>query len=121
MDFFYVATGSPPAGLKDGFLKLKYLSKNEKLSAGLDFHRFHTVHGFPDNRGIRMKKYLGMELDWITTCTLNPHTQVETGLCFYRASPSLQYAKGLVPGSYQKMAAWAYLQVNVRPVFFQKK
>ena len=121
MDFFYVATGSPPAGLKDGYLKVKVVSKNEKRSTGLDVHRFHTVHGFPDDRGIQMKKYLGMELDWITTFTLNPYTQVETGLCFYRASPSLQYAKGLSPGPYQKVATWAYLQVNIRPSFFQQK
>jgi len=121
MDFFYVATGSPLAGLQDGYLKIKLVSKKENLSTGLDLHRFHTAHHFPDDRGNTMKKYLGLELDWITTFSLNPYTQIESGFCYYRASPSLQYAKGLPPGTYQSAPAWAYVQFNIRPGFFLQK
>ena len=51
---------------------------------------------------------------------LNKITSVELGVSMMAATHSMEYAKGITPGAARLNASWAYLQVNIRPDFFNK-
>ncbi|MBT9488188.1 MAG: hypothetical protein IV093_11830 [Rubrivivax sp.] len=113
MDYFYVATGSPLGGLSNVYAKAKYISQNKRFSTGFDLHYFALANQQKQLDGKPLDAYLGMELDWISTYTLNKSSQLELGLCALSASDSMGYAKSLTPGSSLKNAHWAYLQLNI--------
>lgn len=113
MDYFYVATGAPLGGLSNVYAKAKYLSKNKRFSTGFDLHYFALANQQKRLDGQLLDAYLGMELDWISTYMLNKSSQIEVGLCTLNASDSMEYAKSIIPGTSQKNAQWAYLQLNI--------
>jgi hypothetical protein len=120
MDYFYAGTGSPAGGLSDPFFKIKYGSANKRLSIGLDYHYFSLANDQKDITGAKLDKYLGSEIDLITSYNLNKITNLELGLAYLAATTSMEYAKGIAPGTADKTASWAYLQINIRPDFFSK-
>ncbi|MDR3712533.1 MAG: alginate export family protein [Puia sp.] len=115
MDYFYAASGSATGGLNNPFLKSKYVSTNERLTIGLDYHYFGLAGEQKDVKGAAVRKYLGSEADLIGSYKLNKITQVEAGFCYLAASGSMEYAKTITPGSSRLNATWAYLQINIRP------
>ena len=120
MDYFYAGTGSPTGGLNNPFFKLKYSSTNKRLSIGLDYHYFALANDQKDIAGKKLDRYLGSEIDLITSYNLNKVTNIELGLACLAASETMEYAKGITPGTADKSASWAYLQINIRPDFFSK-
>jgi hypothetical protein len=115
MDFFYVGTGAPKDGLSNPYFKVKYSSANKRFTTGLDYHYFMLAR----KQG-SIEKYLGSEIDWISSYTLNKYTNLELGIAYLAASNSMEYAKNITPGTAKRNAQWAYLQVNIRPELFIK-
>ena len=120
MDYFYAASGSATGGLNNPFLKTKYTAPHGRLTLGLDYHYFGLAAAQKDNKGVQLNKYLGSEIDVLADYNLNKITTLELGACWLAATRSMEYAKGITPGTARLNAAWAYLQINIRPDFLEK-
>jgi hypothetical protein len=120
MDYFYAGTGSATGGLNNPFFKEKYGSRNNRLTIELCYHYFGLAETQKDTKGDALSKYLGSEVDCITDYSLNRITLLEAGLCGLWASRTMEYAKGLVPGSARLNASWFYLQLDIKPDFLTK-
>lgn len=120
MDYFYVGTGSPAGGLSNAFAKIKYGSKNKRFTAGLDYHYFSLANDMKDVSANKLDKYLGSEFDFVTTYALNKITTIEWGFSVMAASKSMEYAKGITPGTANLTGTWSYLMINIRPEFLFK-
>lgn len=120
MDYFYVGTGSPAGGLNNPYFKIKYLSKNKRFTAGLDYHYFILAKDMKDVNGNAIDKYLGSEFDFLTTYALNKTVSLEWGFSVMAASKSMEYAKGITPGTAKLTGTWSYLVINIRPEFLFK-
>ncbi|MBK5272154.1 MAG: hypothetical protein JJE22_14185, partial [Bacteroidia bacterium] len=120
MDYFYVGTGSPAGGLSDPYLKIKYGNKNKRFTAGIDYHYFSLARNQKDVSGKAIDKYLGSEFDLLTTYSLNKFTTIEWGFSVMAAAKSMEYAKGITPGSANPTGTWSYLMINIRPDFLFK-
>jgi hypothetical protein len=120
MDYFYAASGSPAAGLNNPFLKGKYISSGGRFTAELAYHYFAFADDQKDNKGNPLSKYLGSEVDGTFSYGLNKIVNLELGACLMAATSSMEYAKGITPGTARMNAGWAYLQINIRPDFLSK-
>jgi hypothetical protein len=120
MDYFYAGSGSATGGLSNPFLKMKYNSPHGRLTVGVDYHYFGLAAEQKDSKGAPVHKYLGSEVDAIADYNLNKVTTLELGACWLAATHSMEYAKGITPGTARLNAAWAYLQINLRPDFLEK-
>ncbi|HWK06007.1 MAG TPA: alginate export family protein [Puia sp.] len=120
MDYFYAGTGSATGGLNNPFLKVKYTSTGSRFNIGLDYHYLALAGEQKDTKGNHVDKYLGSEFDLVTNYNLNKITSLEGGFCWLAATRSMEYAKGITPGTARLNANWAYLQINIRPEFFSK-
>ncbi|MDP4259491.1 MAG: alginate export family protein [Bacteroidota bacterium] len=114
MDYFYAGTGSSAGGLSNPFVKIKVAAPDGRMSLGLDYHYFAMAAAQKDQKGLPLNKYLGSELDLVGNYALNKNATLELGLCGLAASGSMEYAKGIAPGTARLAAHWAYLQVNVK-------
>lgn len=120
MDYFYTGTGAPAGGLNNPFVKIKYTSANNRFSSQLDYHFFALANNQKDVAGNAINKYLGSELDWVSTYALNKVTGVELGISYMAATNSMEYAKSIAPGTARLQANWAYLQINIKPELLTK-
>ena len=120
MDYFYVGTGSPAGGLSDPYFKIKFINGNKRFTAGLDYHCLSLAKDMKDGSGNAINKYLGSEFDLLTTYSLNKYTTLEWGFSVMAATKSMEYAKGIAPGTSQLTGMWSYLMINVRPEFLFK-
>jgi hypothetical protein len=120
MDYFYAVSGSPTGGLSNPYLKLKYVSNNKRFSTELAGHGFLLANDQKGTDGQAIEKYLGTEFDLTTGYKLNKFTNVDLGLSYMAATRSMEYAKGLTPGSSKLHPVWAYLQLNIKPEFLNK-
>jgi hypothetical protein len=120
MDYFYVGTGSPAGGLSNAFAKIKYASKNKRFTTGLDYHFFGLANNMKDATGNAINKYIGSEIDLLTTYTLNKITTLKWGFSIMAATKSMEYAKGITSGTANLTGTWSYLMINIRPEFLFK-
>ncbi|HTR28626.1 MAG TPA: alginate export family protein [Puia sp.] len=120
MDYFYAGTGSAAGGLDNPYVKAKYNSRNGRLTTELCYHYFGLAAAQKDQKGGTLDKYLGSEADWITDYSMNRSTTLEAGFCGMAATHSLEYAKGITPGSARLHPGWVYLQLNITPELFKK-
>jgi hypothetical protein len=120
MDYFYAGSGSPAGGLSNPFFKIKYNSKNKRLTTGLDYHYFALAENQKDVSGNTLDKYLGSELDFVTSYALNKFTTIDWGFSYMAATHSMEYAKSITPGSARLNPTWSYLMLNIKPEFLFK-
>jgi hypothetical protein len=120
MDYFYAGTGSATGGLSNPYLKGKYTSRNSRLILELCYHYFGLADDQKDNKGNKVSRDLGSEVDGIADYRLNKFTTLEAGLCGLWATHSMEYAKGITPNTARLNATWAYLQIDIKPDFLQK-
>ncbi len=113
MDYFYAGTGSPAGGLSNVYVKAKYQSINKRFNSGVDLHYFALAADQKALDGQKIDSYLGIEVDWISTYSLNKSSVLEFGYARLHANESMEVAKGIIPGTAQKQASWAYLQLNI--------
>lgn len=116
MDYFYAGTGSPAQGLKDAYLKTKFIGKSYSL--GLDYHYFAVAN----QMAATSQKNIGSEWDLIASCSLNKFTTIDLGYSYMLATDAMAYAKAQAPAiaaeNFDKTAQWAYLSVSIKPDFF---
>ena len=60
------------------------------------------------------------EFDLVSTYALNKLTTIEWGFAVMAASNSMEYAKGIAPGSANLTGTWSYLMINIKPEFLFK-
>ena len=120
MDYFYVITGSPTGGLSDQFAKIKYRGAGKRFTAEVNYHYFSLAKNQKDLSGQAIKKYLGSEVDLVTTYALNKITTLEYGFSLMAATKSMEYAKGITPGTANLTAYWSYLMIIIKPEFIFK-
>jgi hypothetical protein len=120
MDYFYAGTGAPTGGLSDAFARVKYSSANKRFTTGLDYHLFALAEDQKNFSGKAIDKYLGSEFDLVTTYALNKVTGLEWGFSYMAATKSMEYAKGIGPGTASLSPVWSYLSLNIRPEFLFK-
>lgn len=120
MDYFYAGTASPTGGLNNPFAKIKYGSKNKRFTAALDYHYFGLAKNMKDVNSNAVNKYLGSEFDLVSTYSLNKITTAEWGFSVMAASKSMEYAKGIAPGTAALTGYWSYLMIIIKPEFLFK-
>lgn len=120
MDYFYVITGSPAGGLSNPFAKIKYGGVGKRFTAEVDYHYFSLAKNQKSLSGQAIKKYLGSEVDLVTTYALNKITTLEYGFSIMAANRSMEYAKGIAPGTANLTAYWSYLMITIKPEFIFK-
>lgn len=124
MDYFYVGTGSPAGGLKNPYLKLKYIGNT--LTAGVDYHLFSLEKNMKKADGTFVDKKLGNELDFLVNYNMNKFTNIELGYSVMNATNSMAFAKGqattdAVADTYKKSGTWFYAMLKFTPDFFYTK
>ena len=120
MDYFYVGTGSPTGGLSNPYAKIKYGSKSKRFTAQADYHYFSLAKNQKNTSGAAINKYLGSEVDLVTTYALNKVTTLEYGFSVMAASNSMEYAKNITPGTAKLTGLWSYLMISIKPAFLFK-
>ena len=119
MDYFYVGTGSPVAGLSNPYVKLKYAATS-KWSTTLDVHQFSLAEN-ASNKVIDasgktlLGKYLGTETDWVVNYNMSKSIGFEMGYCMMFATDNLEVVKRNSMGKAKHTATWAYLSINFKP------
>jgi hypothetical protein len=119
MDYFYVGTGSPAAGLSNPYLRLKYVA-SPKLTATLDVHSFSLANDAAnkviDATGkTLLGKNLGTEGDLILNYTMSKSIGFELGYCMMFANDNMEVIKRNTMGKANQTATWAYLSINLKP------
>lgn len=134
MDYFYVGTGGPAAGLQNFYLKGKYTHKSFFVS--IDAHSFFSQNSMSYrviNNGITESKNgvmnLGSEIDLICNVHVNKFVNLEAGYSIFLSTEATEVAKSGTPGvrawnntrAGDSFNQWGYLMINIRPDFlFQK-
>lgn len=127
MDYFYVGTGSPRAGLSNTYVRLRYDRNNFFFTA--DLHNFMTafkdVKWRPDanSQYQTLNPIYGQEIDLVANYQVNKFVNLEVGYSVFFATETLAAAKGLAAGKsgYQNINQWGYVQLNFRPEFLYQK
>jgi hypothetical protein len=124
MDYFYVGTGSPAGGLNNLYLKVKYTG--DRLSLGVDLHRFFLNTNMKKGDGSYVDKQLGNELDLLLNYNINKFTNLELGYSTIRTTGSMPFAKGqaatdITADTYKRSGNWFYGTLRFMPDFLQTK
>jgi hypothetical protein len=119
MDYWYVGTGSPVAGLSNPYARFKY-AVSPKFTATLDVHQFALANDFAnmpaDATGKTMlSKNMGYETDLILNYTMSKSVVFELGYCMMLGNESLEVIKRSTIGKANQTATWAYLMITFKP------
>ena len=101
-------------------LLLSLGGEGKRFTAALDYHYFSLAKNQKDVSGQAIKKYLGSEVDLVTTYALNKITTFEYGFSVMAASRGMEYAKGITPNSANLTGYWSYLIIAIKPEFIFK-
>ena len=115
MDYYYVATGSPSAGLMNPNIHLAYTFKRSIIIA--DVHQFllaniidpKSVSGFTPARD------LGTEFDLIVKHSVSPIISLEIGYACMIANNNTEFIKKTTINQADHFPQWAYLMVGISP------
>ncbi|TAE59133.1 MAG: hypothetical protein EAY68_11020, partial [Bacteroidetes bacterium] len=130
MDYFYVGTGSPRAGLSNTYVRVRYDRNNFFVTA--DLHNFMTAFkdvkwkdaNAPAGTNFQtLDPIYGQEIDLVANYQVNKFVNLEVGYSVFFATETLAAAKGLSAGKsgYQNINQWGYVQLNFRPEFLYQK
>ncbi len=111
MDYFYVGNHLNNVGLNDYYFKWA-CSRFKNIQWNLHIHYFTSNAKLPNNAG----SYLGTEIDFDLTYTVNPFTKITAGYSHMLAGESMEILKP--SGSHKVTQNWAYLMIAVTPKFF---
>ncbi len=110
MDYFYVGNHGGNVGLNDIYFKYNY--KKDKFSFGAHIHYFSAAADLAPNAD----KYLGTELDLVSSWKISPDANISAGWSFMFAGDSMELLKG---GSKDGGNYWGWLMLSVTPKFIQ--
>jgi Alginate export len=119
MDYWYVGTGSPAAGLSNPYLRLKYAA-SPKFTATLDVHQFGLANDYAnkvvDATGNTMlDRNMGYETDLILNYNMSKSVAFEFGYCMMLGNNSLEVIKRNTIGKAEQTAVWSYLMITFKP------
>lgn len=123
MDYFYVGTGAPRAGLQDLYLRLRYDAKD--LFITFDAHRFSAADKInlttQGGKTETMNSLYGYELDLLVNYQFNRFCNLEAGASMFSSGKTLEASKLGTIDKTEDRNFWTYVQLNIRPDFlFQK-
>jgi hypothetical protein len=111
MDYFYVGNHLNTVGLNDYYFKWA-CSRFKNVQWNLNLHYFSANAKLPAGAG----SYLGTEIDFDLTYTVNPFAKITAGYSHMLPGESMELVK---PGGSHKVTQnWAYLMITVTPKFF---
>jgi hypothetical protein len=113
MDYFYVASPSGTAGLKDYYLKLKFKHR-EKLTFNLDVHEFYAANTLHAKGEQKLTSRLGTELDFITLYSFTKDITLEAGYCAMLATDTMSSSRVKNVSNADNTGHWAYLMLNLK-------
>lgn len=120
MDYFYVSSGFGSQGLMNYFLKAKYNLK-DNLTLFADLHGFEAGNTLSDGAGGTQNSYLGTELDLRLSYNFTKMINIEAGYSIMKATNSMASAQVKNVANANLTPQWAYVMVNIKPNFLNKK
>lgn len=120
MDYFYASSGFGAQGLLNYFLKAKYNLK-DNLTLFADLHGFESANSLSNGAGGEQTSYLGTELDLKVSYNLTKLVNIEGGYSFMKATNSMASAQVKNVANANLSPQWAYVMVNIKPNFLNKK
>ncbi|WP_281227370.1 alginate export family protein [Flavobacterium aquiphilum] len=120
MDYFYVSSGFGSQGLLNYFLKAKYNLK-DNLTLFADLHCFEAGNTLSNGAGGTQNSYLGTELDLKMSYNMTKMINIEAGYSFMQATNSMASAQVKNVTNANLSPQWAYVMVNIKPNFLNKK
>ncbi len=111
MDYFYVGNHLNTVGLNDYYFTWA-CSRFKNIQWNLNIHHFSANAKLPAGA----ESYLGTEIDFDLTYTVNPFAKITAGYSHLLPGESMKLVK---PGGSHKVTQnWAYLMIAVTPKFF---
>jgi hypothetical protein len=120
MDYFYASSGFGAQGLLNYFLKAKYNLK-DNLTLFADIHCFESANSLSNGAGGKQTSYLGTELDLKMSYNMTKMINIEAGYSFMQATNSMASAQVKNVANANLTPQWAYVMVNIKPNFLNKK
>lgn len=120
MDYFYASSGFGSQGLLNYFLKTKYNLK-DNLTLFADLHGFEAANTLSNGAGGKQNSYLGTELDLKMSYNMTKMINIEAGYSFMQATKSMASAQVKNVANANLTPQWAYVMVNIKPNFLNKK
>lgn len=120
MDYFYAPSGFGAQGLLNYFLKAKYNLK-DNLTLFADLHGFESANSLSNGAGGKQTSYLGTELDLKINYSLTKLVNIEGGYSIMKATNSMASAQVKNVANANLTPQWAYVMVNIKPNFLNKK
>lgn len=120
MDYFYAPSGFGAQGLLNYFLKAKYNLK-DNLTLFADLHGFESANSLSNGAGGKQTSYLGTELDLKINYSLTKLVNIEGGYSIMKATNSMASAQVKNVTNANLTPQWAYVMVNIKPNFLNKK
>jgi hypothetical protein len=114
LDYFLnIPADSDSRGLRDAYLRFGVV-QNKKTRLILDVHHFSLAH--ENNAGAnRIEPPLGVELDLSFDYKHSELISLYAGYSMMFAADNMEYIKG---GNKERFNGWAFVMLNVTPVFF---
>jgi hypothetical protein len=116
MDYFYVGNHQNSVGLQDAYLKLNYTQNKWQFT--LMPHLFSAPATVLDGAE-KMDSYLGTELDFTTSYTLQKDVVVSAGYSQMFGTKTLEKLKGVNDPA--NTNNWVWLMVSINPRIFATK
>ncbi|PZX95296.1 hypothetical protein DOS84_01670 [Flavobacterium aquariorum] len=120
MDYFYASSGFGAQGLLNYFLKAKYNLK-DNLTLFADIHCFESANSLSNGAGGKQTSYLGTELDLKMSYNMTKMINIEAGYSVMQATNSMASAQVKNVTNANLTPQWAYVMVNIKPNFLNKK
>lgn len=117
MDYFYVGNHQNDVGLQDAFLKLNYSSNKWQFT--FMPHVFSAPNTVLDASDNKMDSYLGTELDFMTTYTIQKDIVASAGYSQMFASKTLERIKNVTEAANSNN--WVWVMIAINPKIFSSK
>lgn len=117
MDYFYVGNHQNSVGLQDAYLKLNYTSNNWQFT--LMPHVFNAPNTVLDATNNEMDSYLGTELDFTASYTIQKDIVASMGYSQMFGSETLERLKNVTDAA--NTNNWAWVMVSFSPRLFSLK
>ncbi|WP_426064071.1 alginate export family protein [Flavobacterium sp. DSP2-3-1] len=117
MDYFYVGNHQNSVGLQDAYLKLNYTSNNWQFT--LMPHVFNAPNTVLDATNNEMDSYLGTELDFTASYTIQKDIVASMGYSQMFGSETLERIKNVADAA--NTNNWAWVMVSFNPILFSLK
>jgi hypothetical protein len=117
MDYFYVGNHQNSVGLQDAYLKLNYTSNKWQFT--LMPHVFNAPNTVLDASNNKMDSYLGTELDFTASYTIQKDIVASAGYSQMFGSGTLERLKNVTDAA--NTNNWVWVMVSFSPRIFSLK